>query len=71
MSVRQTETTALVGVLTKELGPGLRVCPSHLCSLASTFPVALVCIISSDSSNRYSNQILWRLLARNQLQHSH
>ena len=29
-SVRQTETTALVGVLAKEVGPGLRVCPSHL-----------------------------------------
>ena len=28
--VRQTEPTALVGVLAKEVGPRLRVCPPHL-----------------------------------------
>ena len=56
-----------MGVSAKQVGAGQKESALPTWSPTSTFPVALVCIISGDSSNRYSNHILMVLPASNHL----
>ena len=56
-----------MGVLVKQTGEGQKESALPTLSPISIFPVALVYIISGDSSNRHSNHILMVLPASNHL----